>query len=94
MALPRLYKRVAVTVHSPKDMSQLITTLEPHLTAARRTHLVKGQRSCADFVRELYVSFSVYGLGHESHSIAIQCMEDAISNMKNVEIFETQLLTE
>lgn len=88
---------------------KLIRALEPYLSVAQKKQLKRegkyvGQQerypavadpnlipACADHVRELVIG--VVGPGRKHEYIVYRYLEEALKNMKNLEIVETRVLT-
>ncbi|EPE32064.1 RNI-like protein [Glarea lozoyensis ATCC 20868] len=110
LMMPRLYGRVMVSAPYHAHIAKVIRTLEPHLTIAQKKQLkkegkYKGQQEkypkglnetaipiCASYVKELLVGYSDPGKKHRY--IVERYIEEALKNMRNLEIVEGFLYTE
>lgn len=108
--MPRLYERIVVAAVYHAHIPKLIRTLEPHLTIAQKKQLkkegkYKGQQerypsgldekakpTCASYVRQLIVGRADPGRKHKY--IVERYLEEAIKNMRNLEIVETMVFTQ
>lgn len=108
--MPVLHKRIIVAAAYHAHIAQLIRTLEPHLTIAQKKQLkkegkYKGQQeryssnldahlkpACTNYVRQIVVGHSDPGRKHKY--IVNRYVEEAFKNMDNLEVVETQILTE
>lgn len=107
---PRLYGRVAVAAMFHAHIAKLIRTLEPHLSIKQKKQLkkegkYKGQQEkyrtgldeekipvCAGYVRQLIIGASDPGKKHKY--IVDRYYEEALKNMKNLDIVETSVVNE
>lgn len=105
-----LYERISVAAMFHAHIAKAIRTLEPHLSIQQRKQLKKegtyrGQKdlyptdlkpdetpACAGYVKELVVGVVQAGKKHDY--IVHRYIEEAMKNMKNVQVFEALCLTE
>ncbi|KAM0219276.1 hypothetical protein ACHAQD_006492 [Fusarium lateritium] len=110
LVAPQLYKRVDVYATAHAHIAKLIRTLDPLLSIEQRKQLkeegtYKGQQESfskrldpkkipelASFVNEAILGIGDPGKKHRY--IVHRYVEEAMKNMKNLEIVETQLITE
>ncbi|CAJ0551309.1 Ff.00g112390.m01.CDS01 [Fusarium sp. VM40] len=110
LVTPQLYKRIDVYVTSHPQIAKFIRNLDPLLSIKQREQLktegtYKGQRESfsnkldpkkvpelASFVTE--AMFGIGDPGRKHRYIVHRYMEEAMKNMKNLEIVETLLVTE
>lgn len=109
LTAPRLYKRIELAAQYHANIQQLIRTAEPYLTIAQRKHLkqqgrYKGQQDdfssrldadavpvCSDYLRQLVVGYIDPGPKHKP--ICICYVEEVLKNLKNLETFDSVILT-
>lgn len=107
---PRLYHRVAVSVPYHAHIPRMIRALEPHLTVRQKKQLKKegkyrGQQErypvgldeakvpiCASYVSQLVLSYTDPGKKHIN--CVLRYYEEALRNMKNLEIVESVVANE
>ena len=105
-----LYERISVAAMFHAHIAKAIRTLEPHLSIQQRKQLKKegtyrGQKdlypadlkpneipACADYVQQLVVGVVQAGKKHDY--IVHRYIEEAMKNMKNVQVLEALCLTE
>jgi hypothetical protein len=110
LVTPQLYKRLDVYVTFHSHIAKLIRTLDPLLSIKQREQLkkegtYKGQQESfsnkldpqripgiASFVTE--AMFGIGDPGKKHRYIVHRYVEEAMKNMKNLEIVETMLITE
>ncbi|KAM0558093.1 hypothetical protein ACHAPJ_005260 [Fusarium lateritium] len=110
LVTPQLYRRINVAVSFHAHIAKLIRTLDPHLTIEQRKQLkkegqYKGQQEkfsskldprkkpeIADHVRQILLGIGDPGKKHRF--IVHRYAEEALKNMKNLEIVETMVATE
>jgi hypothetical protein len=107
---PRLYSRVSVEASFHSHIAKFIRNIEPHLSIRQRKQLKKegkyrGQQdkypsnlgpkekpACAEHVRQLFVSHLKPGRKHAQ--ILYRYIEEAVQNMRNIEVLEFDTITE
>ena len=110
LTAPVLYERISVAAMFHAHIAKAIRTLEPHLSIKQRKQLKKegtyrGQKDvyptdlkpdetpvCAEYVQQLVVGVVQPGKKHDY--IVLRYIEEALKNMKNIQIFEALCLTE
>ncbi|RBR12492.1 uncharacterized protein FIESC28_08616 [Fusarium coffeatum] len=110
LTAPVLYERISVAAMFHAHIAKAIRTLEPHLSIKQRKQLKKegtyrGQKDlyptdlkpdetpvCAEYVQQLIVGVVKAGRKHDY--IVHRYIEEAMKNMKNVQVFEALCLTE
>ncbi|KAJ4258831.1 hypothetical protein NW762_007918 [Fusarium torreyae] len=110
LVTPQLYRRINVAVNFHAHIAKLIRTLDPHLTIEQRKQLkkegqYKGQQEkfsskldprkkpeIADHVRQILLGIGDPGKKHRF--IVHRYAEEALKNMKNLEIVETMVATD
>lgn len=101
---PRLYSRVSVDAAFHSHIAKFIRNIEPHLSIRQRKQLKKegkyrGQQdkypsnlgpkekpACAEHVRQLSVTHLDPGRKHAQ--ILYRYIEEALQNMRNIEVLE------
>ncbi|KAJ4003968.1 hypothetical protein NW766_011823 [Fusarium irregulare] len=110
LTAPVLYERISVAAMFHAHIAKAIRTLEPHLSIKQRKQLKKegtyrGQKDlyptdlkpdetpvCAEYVQQLIVGVVKAGRKHDY--IVHRYIEEAMKNMKNVQVFEALCLTD